>query len=235
MSGSANNAARVRQLRPVEVGPDLKLLRNYVAGSLSEQDRLELEERMAHDPELVQEVEQLLRFREGLHMVTSEGYFRRAALRPRQKSAWRLKAWLPFLAAAAIAGIAILLWQNRIVSSRALLSASVRAPVAGHVMLVATRSADEPDLYPPANGPIEFGVYREAAAPNARFRFTLTRIDDDPGKPLGSLSGLKVGPDHYIRAYADAARLGPGSYVLRVESEDAPASAETFSFTFRTR
>lgn len=243
MSGTANNAGRVGQPRPIEVGPDLKLLRDYIAGCLSDHDRLELEERMRHDPALVEELEQLMRFREGLQVANDEGYLRRDALRSRP-SARRPKAWIPFLAAAAIAGVTLLLWQSHVPDTGPLLTASagmdragVPVPVAWHAKFMSTRAADvpDPDFYPPAHGPIEFDVYRDSVAPNERFRFTLTRTDDDPSKPLGSLAGITLGSEHFISVYADAARLSPGSYVLRVEPEGAPEQAETFSFNFRTR
>jgi hypothetical protein len=243
MPGSSDSALRVGQPRPVEVGPDLKRLRNYAAGCLSDHDRLELEERMRHDPVLVEELEQLMRFREGLQVVKDEGYFRAAAPQPKRPSAWGLKPWLPYLVAAAIAGVALVLWQSHIPDSGPLLTASlskdragVSVPVALHTGFVSLRGAEAPpEFYPPAHGPIEFAVRREEAPPNARFRFTLTRTDDDPTKELGSIAGLTLGPDHFIHAYAEAARLSPGSYVLRVEPEGSPAQAETFSFNFRTR
>jgi hypothetical protein len=243
MSGFSNSALRVGQPRPVEVGPDLKRLRDYVAGRLSDHDRLELEERMRHDPTLVEELEQLMRFREGLQMVKDEGYFRPTSPQPQRPSAGRVKSWLPYLAAAAIAGVALLLWQNHVPDSGPLLTASlskyragVSVPVVLHTGFVSSRGADAPpDLYPPAHGLIDLAVRREEAPPNARFTFTLTRTDDDPAKPLGSITGLTLGPDHFIHAYAEAARLSPGSYVLRVEREDSAAQAETFSFNLRTR
>jgi hypothetical protein len=217
---------------------DLRRLRDYVAGRLSDNERRELEERMQHDSPLVQELEQLLRFREGLEVLTGKGHFRPAA--PKRN---RLRGWLPFLAAAVIAGVALLLWQSRGADSGSVLTAAVGndaggvlMPVVGHFTFVAMRSAAVPDIYPPANGLIDLRAAPGMAGADAHFRVTLTRSDQEPFKPLGTLAGLAVAPDGYIHAYADAARLSPGSYVLRVEPESGPtAMHETFSFNIRTR
>jgi hypothetical protein len=241
MSGTANSALRVGQPRPVEVGPDLKLLRDYIAGCLSDHDRLALEERMRHDPTLAEELEQLMRFREGLQVLHDEVYLRQPALRSKQPSAWRLKAWVPFLAAAALAGVALLLWQNR-AGDGALLNASpgrasagMPMPVARHLTFVAMRGEGPPDLDLPPDGLIDFRVSPGMAAPNSRFEFTLTRTDEDPSRTLGSLAGLTISAaDGYIHAYVAASRLSPGNYVLRAEPAGTPAQAQAFSFSLHT-
>jgi len=60
-------------------------------------------------PGLVHELEQSLRLSEGLHQLRAQGYFDKAASR-----AGGSRIWLPLLAAAAIAGLALFLWCKRV-------------------------------------------------------------------------------------------------------------------------
>jgi hypothetical protein len=217
----------------VEVGPDLKRLRDYVAGRLSEEDRQTLEARLAQDPALVQELEQLMRFREGLQLLASQAEPVR-----REPRVSRLRRWAPFLAAAAVAGIALLLWTNHLSAPDAILTASVAkdttgafVPVAAHFTFVTTRGVSVPDLYRPAGGLIELRAYPATVA--HRYRVTLSRADDDPPSTVGTVTELAVAPDGYVHSYADASRLSSGSYALRLEPMDGSAS-ETFSFNLRS-
>jgi len=53
-------------------------------------------------------------------------------------------------------------------------------------------------------------------------------------RPVGAAAGLALSADGYVHGYADAARLGPGRYVLRIEPDaETPATAETFPFNLR--
>ena len=163
----------------------------------------------------------------------------------RGRSARRPKAWIPFLAAAAIAGVTLLLWQSHVPDTGPLLTASagmdragVPVPVAWHAKFMSTRAADvpDPDFYPPAQRPIEFDVYRDSVAPNAAFpvhpHAHRTMIHPNRSAPLPESS---LDPNTSSASTPMLLVWDPGSYVLRVEPEDAPGRPRRFRLTFRTR
>ena len=222
---------------------DLDRVRDYLVGRLSDEERRSFEERMARDPQLVREFEQALELREGLKELQAQGYFLKPLARP-GAVARRLRTWLPLLAAAAVTGIAFILWTQRSVAPSGVLSASPEsaattagaAAVAAHFTFVSTRGAATPDLDLPSHGLIEF-----RAAPGMHgssttlYRMTLVRSDEaGPSRSVGTLSALALDGDGYVHGYADAARLSPGSYLLRIDSGSTGAgTSEEFAFNLR--
>jgi anti-sigma factor RsiW len=223
----------------IDVGRDLERMRDYVVGRMSDDERRAFEDRLVRDPELVREFEQSLRLREGLAQLQGQGYFTRAAAPARAS-----RAWLPALAtAAAIAGLAVILWVQPGAKPAPVLGASLGAVAAGgaapsitaHFTFVATRGELAPDLALPSNGDIEFRAAPGARAPGSRYRVTLARENDSGSLvPVGVVEGLAPGPDGYVYSYAAAARLSPGRYQLRVDTESGqPGTGESFPFTLR--
>src|SRR5215469_2776524 len=89
----------------MDLGRDFERMRDYVVGRLPEDEYRAFEERLGRDPELVRELEQSLRLREGLAQLQEQGYFARTpAARARS---W---TWLPALAAAAVLALVMFLW-----------------------------------------------------------------------------------------------------------------------------
>jgi hypothetical protein len=219
-----------------ELGPDLKRMRAYVSGLLTDEEHRAFEERLEQDPDLVQELEQLLRFREGLEILRQRGYFSKAHSRNRV-----LRMWVPAFAACLVAAIGLFLWQRQDGGPAPALTASigkdtVLVPVTEHFTFLATRGGATPDLYSPGSGLLEFRIRPSAAAATSRYRVTLTYTDEEPAKPIGTLSHLAVA-DGYVYAYADASRLSPGSYVLRIEAESTTDTTHEppFPFNLHTR
>jgi hypothetical protein len=70
---------------------------------------------------------------------------------------------------------------------------------------------------------------------NSLYRMTLVRQEEAASvKPVAVVSDLSMHADGYVYAYADAARLLPGRYVLRIEPEAATAgTTELFAFSLR--
>jgi hypothetical protein len=186
------------------------------------------------EPALVREFEQSLRLREGLEALRDQGYF----AKPASQGRW-LRIWLPALLAAAGAGLALLLWTARGTGPSPLLMASVESHsgavpvVAAHFTFISVRGNPAPELDLPAKGLIEFRMAPAARGTASRYRVTLLRRDTGRAlKPAGALAGLALGAEGYLYCYADASRLAPGRYTLRVESEaESPDNAETFLFT----
>ena len=90
----------------IDVERDFERMRDYVRGRLPDDERRTFEDRLTRDPVLVREFEQTLRLREGLEQLKEQGYF--AGLAPLNTR--RLAMWMPALAAAAIAALAVILW-----------------------------------------------------------------------------------------------------------------------------
>jgi hypothetical protein len=226
----------------MDVGAETDQVRDYLVGRLSEEERRSFEERLVRDPELVREFEQALEFREGLKQLQAQGYF----IKPLRKPAARmrdLRIWLPALAAAAVAGLALFLWTQRSAAPSGVLLPSTdaaasagAAAIAAQFTFVSMRGASTPDLDLPSGGLVEFRAAPGMHQAASRYRMTLIRNDESgASRSLGLLTDLALGDDGYVHAYAKAARLAPGSYVLRVDSGTAGAGAsEEFAFNLRT-
>jgi len=223
----------------VEVGRDFERMQDFIVGRLSDDEHRAFEDRLARDPALVHELEQSLRLSEGLHQLRAQGYFDKAATRARGS-----RIWLPLLAAAGIAGVALFLRLQPSTGPLPVLTASLdsRAPavgpsVAAHFTFVAVRDGSIPDLDLPSVGVIEFRAAPATHLTASRYRMTLVRQDEGvASKPVGAAAGLQVGADGYVHGYADASRLEPGRYLLRIEPDAAnPGTGEVFPFNLRAR
>jgi hypothetical protein len=217
---------------------DLTTIQDFIVGRLSDNEREVFEDRLVRDPALVRELEQSLRMRGGLQQLRTRGYFRTAA--PRRA---RFGAWMPALVAAACAGIGVSLWLSHAVGPSPILTASLAsrgtgdAPplVAAHFTFVSARSSSVPDLKLPPAGVIEIRTAPASLPVAPRYRVSLVRKQEGIAEELvAAISGLSVNADGYVHCYADAARLGPGSYVLRIQPDANTASTpEIFPFTLR--
>ncbi len=223
----------------MEVGRNFERTQDFIVGRLSDDEHRAFEDRLVRDPGLVHELEQSLRLSEGLHQLRAQGYFDKAAPRARGS-----RIWLPVLAAATIAGVALFLRLQPSTGSSPVLTASLasRTPgvgpsVAAHFTFVAVRDSSIPDLNLPSGGVIEFRAAPGTHLTASRYRMTLVRHDEGgASKPLGAAAGLALSADGYVHGYADAARLEPGSYLLRIEPDaEAPGTAEVFPFNLRAR
>lgn len=216
----------------IDVARDLERMQDYIVGRLPDEERDAFEERLVRDPALARELDQSLQLSAGLSELRQQGYFARAS-RPRI-----FQSWLPTLAAAAVAGVAVmLLWTPSpdpvLMGSLQPVSASHAAPwVAAHFTFVSVRGAADPVLDLPASGLIELRAMPAAHEADVRYRVRLIRQDATGATSVGELVGLVPGEDGYMHSYADAARLKAGRYVLSVETVGGKGS-ETFPFTLR--
>jgi hypothetical protein len=223
----------------IDAGRDFERMQDYVVGRLSDDEQRALEDRLVRDPGLVHEFEQSLRLGEGLHQLRAQGYFDTAASRARGS-----RIWLPLLAAAAIAGLALFLGLRSSTGPSPVLTASLESRTAGvapsvtaHFTFVAMRESSTPDLDLPSGGVIELRAAPATHMTASGYRMTLVQQDEGGGsKPVGAVAGLALSADGYVHGYADASRLGPGGYMLRIEPDAAtPGTAEVFPFTLRAR
>lgn len=219
---------------------DFAAMQDYLVGRLSDDECRAFEDRLLRDPQLVAELEQSLRMREGLQQLRTRGVLGKRL--PRRIGP---RMWLPVLAAAACAGLALFLWMARsagpspvlLASLESRTVASVAPAVAAHFTFVSVRGGSTPDLELPVAGLIEISAAPAERITNARYRVTLARQDlGGPVEPVGDLAGLALSADGYVHCYADASRLRGGTYVLRIEPDTTPPGmAEVFPFNLRAR
>ncbi len=219
---------------------DFATMQDFIVGRLSDEERQAFEDRLVREPALVRDLEQSLRMRAGLEQLRTEGYF--------QKTTYRggsFRIWIPALVAAAGAGLALFLWLSRAAGPSPILVASLdsrtaaraTSSVVAHFTFVSVRGGSAPDLDLPSAGLIEI-----RAAPNTRgtvnrYRATLIRQNEGAvAEPVAALANLALATDGYVHCYADASRLVPGSYVLRIQTDGvASGMAEEFPFNLRVR
>jgi hypothetical protein len=222
----------------MDAATDFATLQAFIIGRLPDEQRRLFEERLAREPALVRELEQSLRMREGLQRLRNRGYF--AAAAP-QRRRW---SWVPALAAAASAILAVFLWLSRAAAPAPLLTASLQSHavsgasslIAAHFTFVSMRGSTVPELDLPASGLIEIRAEPGANQPGQRYRMVLAR-EQQGGigeQPMATLTGLTVGSDGYVHGYAAASRLAAGAYVLHIQADDAaPSGTATFAFNLR--
>jgi len=219
---------------------DFATIQDFLVGRLSDNARRAFEDRLVRDPELVRELEQSLRIRAGLQQLRTQGYFDKAASRSRS-----YLFWVPALAAAALAGVALFLPLSRVTGSTPILIASLESgmgtrtdvsrSVVAQFTFVSVRGDSAPKLDLPSVGLIEIRAAPGTDQTVHRYSVTLVRQDEGGfAHPVATLSSLAMGTDGYVHCYADAALLAAGSYVLRLQPDnDAPGIAEAFPFKLR--
>jgi hypothetical protein len=215
----------------IDVDRDFERMRDYIAGRLSDEERRAFDDRLLLEPGLVRELEESLRLREGFEQLQAQGYFRQRAWRP------QVARWLvPALAAAAIAGMALLLRAQLDTAPLPVLSATPDAnssPITAHFTFVSMRDDAVPDLRLPSSGLIEFRAAPPLRQTPGAYRATLTREELGSSRTVGMVGGVAPSADGYVHSYADASRLQDGSYVLSIEGDGEQAAASEFRFTLR--
>lgn len=227
----------------MEVGRDFERMRDYLVGRMSDEERRTFDDRLARDPELVREFEQTLRLQEGLQVLKARGYFEQRVARAPSSArvgglSWGRRLLVPALAAAAVAGLALLLWVQPRPAAPGVLRASLESgvpSVTAHFTFVSMRASSSPDLALPSQGLIELRVQPTAHATVSHFRVTLMREEQGvSAASLGTLDSLALGNDGYVHLYVDASRLTSGAYRLQVGPQSGPSAAgETFTFRLR--
>jgi hypothetical protein len=222
----------------IEVGHDSATMHDFISGRLSDDECRAFEDRLVREPQLVRELEQSLRMREGLQQLRTQGYFGTAAARGR-----RFRIWVPALVAAAGAGLALFLWLPRVSGPPPILMASlasravtdVTPSVTAHFTFVSMRGGSAPNVDLPPAGLIEIRAAPTTRQTVQRYRVTLVRQEDGGfAESVAALDGLVLSTDGYVHCYADASRLTPGSYVLRMQrGSNSPGLAEEFPFNLR--
>lgn len=212
---------------------DFERMQNYIVGRLSDDERRAFENRLVREPALVRELEESLQLREGLERLRAKGYSAGVFSRLSVARFW------PALAAAAVAGLALLLSWHREIAPPSVLTDSVGVGVppldadAGFTFRP-MRGDKTPvlDLPPPGMFPLRITPATPLA--NSRYRVTLSRVDAAGStSTVGTLSALPLSSDGLVHCFVDVSRLSVGSYSLHIAREGADADAADFAFNLR--
>ena len=217
---------------------DYVRLRDYLANRLPENESCMFEDRLQSEPELARDLDLSLKFVAGLARLKLQSQLAASSSRHRLRWTNRVLA-----AAATVACVSLLLWVwiHRAAGPALLVSTAdpgpatlAARPIVAHFAFMATRESSVPNLDLPPNGLIEL-----RAAPSRRalgLRYTVTLIAHEPtvDRPLAALNGLAASADGFVRFYADASQLRPGTYDLRLET-DSGTDVVKDEFTFNLR
>jgi hypothetical protein len=213
----------------------------YLAGRLSASETLEFEARYPRQPDIVQELEETARFREGLAALRERGELEALV----QAQPWRGRwAQLGIAASLAILVVCAALWVGRIHTVAPALGESVAAfrdssgvslSISGTYRFVTSRDAKNTALQialPATHSALEFRVLPEVRPEQATYRATLNSIPT-AGAPttVGIVDTLHEDSEGFVRVFADSARLAPGAYELVVGPE--PVSSASMASRYR--
>jgi hypothetical protein len=210
-------------------------LQDYISGRLSETDRHAFEDQLLSDVSLVSDVEESLRLREGLEILSEQGAL--SGMTRRRPGAFGAK-WVG-AAAAAMALIVLCVGIYFVKRSPAVVAASVGELGTGRPLIVvehytfaSVRAASiTPDLALPSRGALEFRVLTRVTAPGRTFRVTLEENLSTKTSRIGGAEYLVPDGDGFVAIYTDASKLQPGDYSLLVEADLGDATTrEQFPF-----
>src|ERR1700688_2739021 len=216
----------------------------YLAGQLPAKERDAFERVLSEQPELRDQIEQILRFKEGLARLHDRGELD-ALMRAHAR-----RRWLPYAAAASVAIVTLggLLWSQ--VSSRApaFLALSPQgfaihghaAPsILGSYVLARERGgAPRTELKAPqVPGAIELRVLPSTLSTDVHYSVRVSGIGDSGnGRIIGRIDAGSVAPDGYLTIYLDSQQLTPGDYeVSLAPSATSATAANSDRFVIRVR
>ena len=209
---------------------DAVLVQDYVAGRLSQSECEAFEARLSNDAGLVRDLEESLRFREGLEVLREQGVLE-SLRQPRRRALFAPTRWAAAAAVVVIAVFAALHWGGRYVGERSspllaaslgtLRSGSSPAPTVIERYSFATmrEATSTPELALPTTGALELRALTAVTDASRTFRVTLSQTGNQKPSPIGSVEHLVPDADGFVVIYADASRLQPGDYRLIVEPE----------------
>lgn len=224
----------------INANRDIEWIRDYLVGRLPEDQRIAFQDRLARDPMLVRELEESRQLRNGLRELRAQGYF--AAAMPKARAPRTRGSWYRVAAAAVIVGVSLVaVWRVNQESSVLMALPTGRATsstaplITAQFTFIATRDGERPELALPSRGLIELRAAPERRSA-ASYRITLIRNPEGGAarQQVGVATGLRLGADGYLHCYADASRLAPGSYGLRIEPGEAvPPGTQVFLFVLQ--
>jgi hypothetical protein len=214
-------------------------VRDYVAGRMSAAERESFEGRLVTDVNLVRELEESLRLREGLEVLREQKMLRGFSPANRRSALVRF-AW-GFAGAVAAVLVSVTLYYAKhlppiVAGSITALSlgSGPAPPVVERYAFVGMRAKDStPELALPARGALELRALAAVSPASGTFRVTLDQIQTQKISRIGVEEHLVPDSDGFVAIYANTSRLEPGEYLLTVRQDGDQNSAATEPFAFR--
>jgi hypothetical protein len=217
----------------------------YLAGRLSASETREFEALYSGQPDIVQELEETARFREGLAALRERGEIE-ALVRTQP----RRGRWVQFGIAASLAILFVggALWVGLTHTVAPVLGASPAAlqnssgavlSISATFRFVTSRDAKNTTLQialPTLRAALEFRVLPDYRPERATYRATLSSIPA-VGAPttVGIVDSLHEDTEGFVRVFADSARLPPGVYELVVGPEPVSSAFAASRYRFVVR
>jgi hypothetical protein len=199
---------------------------NYVSGRMSEGELQAFEADLQRAPELVDEMEQTLRLREGLAVLRDRGQLDGKA------QARAIPAWVGLAASVAVAAVGATLFHYSTSIRNDFLFTSrptdAQAAALETFTIVQTRGADLQRLPEPRPDTLVLLLIRPTF-PSPSGHYAVSLSSSDAGQhSVASLAGVEANPEGWVKVFARANALTKGHYALVLTptptSSVAPAS-----------
>lgn len=207
------------------------LIAGYLAERLPAGRSEALEQYISENPHARRQIEETLKFKEGLARLREQGELESLLHAP------PARRWIPYAAAAAVAALtaATALWLAvRGASTEVLVRSPTdlatrrhsAPPVLGRYVLARTRgiSGTADVNLPPGAGACELQILPSRMIPGVRYSVTLKPVEVPEGSVhQAQLDAGPPGPDGYVTVYIDRSRLPAGKYELSLAPSDHQA------------
>jgi hypothetical protein len=217
------------------------IVERYLADQLSPPEAEAFEAYYLDHPNMVREIEQALRLKEGLATLRDRGQLEELMNAPGSWRRWSTP--LSIAAAVAVAVVGGWAWLGSTAGSpvaatldELVADAGTPLPLGGKYLLVRTRGADGALQIPfPADrSALELQMLPSAGAEGAPYSVTLATANGQP-REVGEAKALSIGPDGLVTAVLDSGSLEPGRYTVELASEQSDATIPSDRFLIELR
>jgi hypothetical protein len=219
------------------------IVERYLADQLTPGEAEAFETYYLNHPNMVREIEQALRLKEGLATLRDRGQLEELMNAPRSLRRWATP--LSIAAAVAVAVVGGWAWLGSTKASpvaatldELVADAGAPLPLGGKYLLVRTRSAGEALQIPfPANrSALELQMLPSAGPEGAPYRVTVSLADAEArSREVGEVKALSPGPDGLVTTVLDSGSLEPGRYTVELASEQSDATMPPDRFLIELR
>jgi hypothetical protein len=221
-----------------------QMIPRYLAGQLPVKERDAFERALSERPDLRDETEHFLKFREGLARLHDRGELDSLMQGPVPRR------WQPYAAAAAVAIVTFggLLWFQASSRTPAVLALSPKGfttagretpSILGSYILARTRGGAPGIEVSASQGPgaIELRVLPSALSQSLHYSVQVSRLGGSAsGASIGQIDAGSAAPDGYVTIYLNSRQLTPGDYEVSLgPSTISGTTAERDRFSIRVR
>lgn len=225
--------------------PDPTLASRYLANQLSEAERAEYEDLLAHSTAALVELEAVARLKVGLEKLSEDGELLELQERASRANWPRL---LALAAALAAVFVGVMWWHTRATVAAPVLSASASSfrnhdgrplPLVATTLIFHRRAgaADASIDLPDTRGILEWRWTLPDGAARDLYDVVLIKTGEgNEAEIVGDVEGLQADASGLVKWYVDSAGLVPGLYRLKLNVHGATGqSTKTESFLIRVR